>query len=480
MVQNIVKESVYTKTIKTIIAAIFSNSSVKDSIYEVAATYFQYASHIEAEKIKLEEQITQTRLKLTENSKSDKLKQALKKLENTLKNFNLKQREERNTRLLPIKNVCEDILSLCKGRDSHDSNNKFSRILGTIQLMAPTGTKAANNQNKKSKHLYRAILSLLLFEQLMKEQLITNSYIQDVQNKALDEADDEIYQNEVQIPILMTALLLDVGNHHPDAIKILKGEDGKLDEFRTLNNEERLTLLKINYRQTINYLENGIGVATYIGNNKSERALFDEHEKNKLSFILALLKRSVDPKKGIGNVIKIPQIYVSVVLSTRKNFDYKSLPRVFMLLNKGAEKGSHSQVVVNSLLKILGIFPPGFGVTYIPQNMDGVDLERFEYAIVNGIYPENPHAPILRVATKNLTFTSSGHDLVLKPENNLFYPNCRKKLEKVSSERLNEILKKLWSNFENRTDEAQFVPSCWEPHEYFSYIKNQNLWNKNR
>jgi len=480
MVQNIVKESVYTKTIKTIIAAIFSNTPLKDSIYEVATSYFEYAQHNETQQSSLEEQIVQAKKKLSENVKSEKLIQSVKILENKLKNFNLKQREERTARLLPIKKVCEDILFLCKGKDINERNNKFARILGTIQLMAPASTKAANNQNKRSKHLYRAILSLLLFEQLMKDQLITNPYIQDVENKALDEADEEIYQNEVQIPILMTALLLDVGNHHPDAIKILKGVDGKLDEFRTLNNEERLTLLKINYRQTINYLSNGIGVSTYIGNNKSERTLFDEHEHNKLSFILALLKRSVDPKKGIGNVIKIPQIYVSVVLSTRKNFEYKSLPRVFLLLNKGAEKGSYSQVVVNSLLKILGVFPPGFGITYIPQNMDGTDLDRFEYAIVNGIYPENPHSPILRIATKNLTFTSSGHDLVLKPENNLFYPGCRKKLEKVSSQRLNEILKKLWSNFENRTSEAEFVPSCWEPHEYFSYIKYQNLWNKNR
>jgi hypothetical protein len=480
MVQNIVKESVYTKTIKTIIASIFSNTPLKDSIYEVAASYFEYAQQNEAQKQSIEAQIIQAKQKLAENVKSDKLKLALKKLENRLKDFDIKQREQRTARLLPIKNVCSDILSLCKGKDSNERHNKFARLLGTIQLMAPTTIKATNNQNKRSKHLYRAILSLLLFEQLMKDQLITNAYIQDVQNKALDDADEEIYQNEVQIPILMTALLLDVGNHHPDAIKIIKGEDGKLDEFRTLNNEDRLILLKINYKQTINYLENGIGTATYIGNNKSERTLFNEHENNKLSFILALLKRSVDPKKGIGNVIKIPQIYVSVVLSTRKNFDYKSIPRVFMLLNKGAEKGSHSQVVVNSLLKILGVFPPGFGIAYIPQNMDGADLDRFEYAIVNGIYPENPHAPILRIATKNLTFTSSGHDLVLKPENNLFYASCRKKLEKVSSERLNEILKKLWSNFENRTSEAEFIPRCWEPHEYFSYIKNQNLWNKSR
>ena len=44
MVQNIVKESVYTKTIKTIIASIFSNTPLKDSIYEVAASYFECAT----------------------------------------------------------------------------------------------------------------------------------------------------------------------------------------------------------------------------------------------------------------------------------------------------------------------------------------------------------------------------------------------------------------------------------------------------
>ncbi|SFC61122.1 hypothetical protein [Pseudoalteromonas denitrificans] len=480
MVQNIVKESVYSKTIKNLIGSIFSMTSFQDSIYEVATEYFKYAQENEIKKNAIEQQIISDKQALEKDPKSSTLNHNIKISQKILKEFNLKQEEEKQSRLEKIKTICHDILNLCKGKDESDQNNKFARILGTIQLMTPTNTKAAINQNKKSKHLYRAVLSLLLFEQLMKDEQITNPYIQEIKNRALDEDDDEVYQNEVQIPVLMSALLLDVGSHHPDALEILKGKDGKLNEFRTLTNEERLSLLKISYHQTINYLTHGIGSAKYIGNSKEQRDVFNKNEKEKMSFILNLFKRSVDPKQGIGNIIKIPQIYVSVVLSTRSNFVYQSLPKVFLLLHKGAEKGSHSQVVVNSLQKILGIYPPGFGITYIPKNADGIDLDRFEYAIVSGIYPKNHHEPIVRIATKNLTFTSSGHDITVQPDNNLFYANCRKKLEKVSSERLNEILQKLWSNFENRTNEAQFVPNCWEPHEYFSYIKYQNLWNKNR
>jgi hypothetical protein len=33
------------------------------------------------------------------------------------------------------------------------------------------------------------------------------------------------------------------------------------------------------------------------------------------------------------------------------------------------------------------------------------------------------------------------------------------------------------SNFEERTS-VDLIPKCWFPDEYFSYQKNQNLWNR--
>ena len=147
------------------------------------------------------------------------------------------------------------------------------------------------------------------------------------------------------------------------------------------------------------------------------------------------------------------------------------------MLEKGVEKGVYSPVAVSALLKITGVFPQGFGVTYIPKDSDRQDLDRYEYAIVTGLYPDDPRMPVCRMVTRNLTYNVSAQGCVVSVDNNLYYPTARKKLERISEERLLEILSKLVSNFEERKSMA-LLPKCWHPDEYFSYTKNQNLWNK--
>ena len=190
-----------------------------------------------------------------------------------------------------------------------------------------------------------------------------------------------------------------------------------------------------------------------------------------------LLKNAVKPEHGIGNLLKIPQIYTSVVLSTKSSFAYDTLPKVALVLEKGVEKGVYSKVAVDALICITGVFPQGFGVTYIPKDSDRQDLDRYEYAIVTGLYPADIRQPICRMVTRNLTYNVSAQGCVISVENNLYYAPARKKLEKISEERLLEILSKLVSNFEERKN-MPLLPRCWHPDEYFSYVKNQNLWNK--
>ena len=167
-----------------------------------------------------------------------------------------------------------------------------------------------------------------------------------------------------------------------------------------------------------------------------------------------------------------------MILSTKRNFAYISIPRVFQILNKGVKKGFIDKKAVDSLLKITGIFPQGYGIAYIPQNSKGDYLDRYEFAIVNTLYPQEPYSPICRVATKNQIFIASGRDLHITPENNLYFSIARKKLIKVNPERLKEILSKLWSNFEEWQEQQDLVPKYWQPSEYFSFSKLQNLWNK--
>ena len=285
------------------------------------------------------------------------------------------------------------------------------------------------------------------------------------------------FVEQVKIPLIMAALIQDVGNYHPKAQTILVGGDGKLDVFRTLEVKQRKELLQINYRETLKYLNEGIGMPIFIGNTKAEREQFIIDEQDKLSFIKQLLKTSVNPKNTIGNILKVPQIYTSIILSTKASYNYKLLPKVFQVLNKNAEVGACAQSVVNALYKITGMFPQGFGIVYMPLGEFGDQGDCYEYAIVNRLYPEKIEQPNCRMATRKLTFIGYGQNAVIKNNSNLYFTQTAKKLATLSKDRLNEILELLSSNSQERK-ELDLLPRCWHANEFFSLKAHQNLWNK--
>ncbi|MEY8197922.1 MAG: hypothetical protein RPS47_01640 [Colwellia sp.] len=475
-----INESLSTKAIGNLVKKIDTSSPLKDSVYEEAADYFAQLPELEKTLATLHQDLTAAQQALSASSKAENVKKLKYRIELNLKkikSFESKQNEERLARLHKLKSVCDEILSLCIGKNRDDTNKKFAKLLGTLSLRTPQGINLALLYNRQSSHLYQAVLSLKLLDQLLEDKQMGNEYIM---KRALADDTEEIspFRLEVQIPLLMISLLHNVGVCHPIAQQVLKGKSGDKDEFRVLNTDERLVLLKCNYQQTLNYLKDGLGLDKYIGGSKAERAIFNQKEEDKLTFICFLLKSAINPKQGIGNLIKVPQIYTSIVLSTKQNFTYSSISKGFQILNKGVDKGIISKQIVESLLKITGVFPQGYGVTYIPKSSEGYDLDRYEFAIVNTLYPQNPYSPICRIATKNLVFNSSGTDICIEPGNNLYFPDARKKLMKVSPERLKEILRHLWSNFENRQEQHDLIPKYWHPYEYFSFAKQQNMWNK--
>ena len=468
------------KAITTLCSRINSRSAKQDSLYEEAAGYFSRQEAGDGAAAGLRQNLETARRNLGNNTKAAshaRLDARVASCQRLLDDHQLAEDELRLARLAKLKKLCGDILDLCEGRDRDEANTKVAKLLGTLLLGAPSEIKAVLPYNQRSKHLYQAVLSLKLLEQMAADGLITNPYILE----RLPQGDPEreaAYRDEVQIPLLMTALLQDVGMYHPTARQILKGEQGDLNEFRVLENEERIAFLKIMYHQTYRYLVYGIGQDRFVGNTRQEQAAFEQRERDKLAFIQSLLKSSLQPGQGVGNLLKVPQIYTSVVMSTKPNFTYLSLPKAFMLLNKGAERGGHSQAVVDCLLKITGIFPQGFGVTYIPKDSERYDQDRYEYAIVNTLYPKEPHRPTCRTVTRNLVFASHGVNNSISPENNLYYSSTRKKLEKISAARLEEIMEKLWNNHQQRKDELALVPAYWHTYDYFSNTRNQNLWTR--
>lgn len=488
MLHGKIDDSIFTKAVTALVKRIHDQTHVKDSLYEQAAIYFQEQTEVEKKLEFAEGQLNEAQDELdktTDAKARKKLAHQKEKAENLVKSLKREQEVKRAARYQSAVKICDEILDLLGETGGQETNLNAAKMLGTLQLMSPIEGKNVAAVNQRSKHLYKTVLCLKLLDDLLKQKQITNNYVLQkyqehlVWARSKDPAKPEFspFRTDIQIPLIIASLFQDVGHYHPEAQLILKGPKGDLDEFRALNKEERSALLKISYQHALRYTTFGIGIATYKGNSKEERKAFYAEEQEKLKFSRVLLKSAINPESGIGNLLKVPQVYCSVILSTKSNYNYEALPRVKLVMDKGAEVGAYNKAVSDTLIKMTGVFPQGYGITYIPQDSDRQDLDRYEYALVIGLYPEDIEEPVCRIATRNLAFNAFGVNLIIGKNNNLYFSGARKKLERVSEERLEEILRKLWSNYEQRKH-LDLIPKCWYPSEYFSYARFQNLWNK--
>jgi hypothetical protein len=476
-------ESIYTKAVTTLVKLIQSTTPIKDSLFEQAQLYFESSDDDKKTRLTLQHEVKsiENSLSAADEKTKAKMDKQLDAAQQTLKKERARQQEERTLRYQRVMDVCAKLLLLAEADSWQETQVNSAKLLGTLQLLSPgEGAKLAQ-QNQRLKPAYKGVIALRLLDKLLMEEQINNQYINEryQQKTRYPEIENELtlFQRDVAIPVLIAALFQDIGLLHPRAQLILKGEDGSQDEFRVLGKEDRLALLKINHEQTLDYITHGLGMEQYVGNSKEERAEFERNEKERLNFTRTLIIDALKPKFGVGNLIKIPQIYASVIFSSKQSYNFLDLPKAGLVIAKAAEGGSVSKVAADSLLSIVGHFPQGYGITYIPKDDDKQDMDRYEYAIVTELNPEDPYVPRCRVATRNLTFISSGQTISVKTESNLYFPAAKKKLEKINPARLEEILRKLVSNFEERR-ELELIPSYWNPYGFFCYKKLQNLWKK--
>ena len=442
-----------TRQVQTLLGKAYGRSILNDSLLERAISYFEHHEFVASDASVSPESI------------------ALHKLEQT----------ERHSHLLGL---CHEIIDLAEGESYEETNLKSAKLLGTIQLISPTEGKKTAANNEQCKAIYKSVLCLRLLDKLLLNNAISDSFILSVLNEFegkpyadFGPAEQIRFTEQVKIPLVMAALLQDIGHNHAHAQAILVGENGDQDPHRTLDVADRKKLLQINHKQTLSYITNGLGIPTYVGNSKAERDQFVIDEQLKHQFIKKLIKSSFKAQQGVGNLLKVPQIYVSIILSTKDNYNYKVLPKVYQVLNKNAELGTCSQKVVDTLYQITGMFPQGYGVIYMPEDELGQLGDCYEYAIVNRLNPTDPEEPLCRIATRKLAFISHGHNIEIKKQNNLYFPHMAKKIAKLSKERLNEILELLSSNYKER-QELDLLPRCWHANEFFSVKENQKLWNK--
>ncbi|WP_414827884.1 hypothetical protein [Alteromonas sp. H39] len=466
----------YTQQVKQLIEQVYPKDSGLGSVYEDARHYFTLTPDLQAHIAELQE-----KLDVAEKaSKTDGLVAQLKK---KLKLAKAKLDNERLERIDRLESIALKLIALTEDESYEETQLLSSKFLGTVMLLTrgPEGNFAKVHQRLKP--LYKAVLALRLTDKIIEGSLIQDPYLAEMKDAMLrfkgNRHWQERWQTEIAIPIISCAVLQDIGLQSTEAREILVGPENDLDEFRVLENEPRKALLKINYSRTMDYLKNGLGIPGYVGNDREERARFIHRHKAINHFTQNVMKDAFISKTGLGEIIKIPQIYVSIVLSTKPDYSRKTLPKGYMLIEQLAKKGALNDKLAEAFIKIVGYFPLGFGITYIPQNEKGIDREQYECAIVTRLNPKSPAEPVCRPVTRNLTYISFGNDEVIKKSTNLFFPANRKKLMRIGRERLIEIMSQLSDNF---TPDAidDLVPSFWEPSDYFSFKKNQNLWNKAR
>ncbi len=477
-------KAAYAKVVQRLIERIYHNSALQDSIYEQAVSWFAGQEQRQQQLANAQQQLFLFENRQQQSSKANQaaITRNLRLAEAQQKTLEEEIEENNFLRFQALQQLCRDILSLCQGDTFTETNSYSAKMLGTIQLICPTRGKNIQKENQKARHLYKAILSIRYLDRLVLDGLIDNPFIIDrfQQSKHLQYHDDteyHPYRDDVHVPVLMAAILQDIGRSHPSCLAILKGPEGTFDEFRELDAQERITYLQANYNATLSYVQEALGTGRYMGRDKEERDRFLQTEIEKRELIIALIKQAARPTSELGNILKIPQIYTSMILSTKLVYNYEDLPKAALALEKSAEQGKLDQHAVVAFLRIVGMFPQGYGVPYIPKDSDGHDMERYEYAIVTGLYPPELKKPICRIVTYSLTYQASARGCVISAENNLYFPQARRKLEFIPEERLLEIMRKLVYNFEERMS-SPLLPRCWHPDEYFINQKNQNLWNK--
>jgi hypothetical protein len=273
-------ESTYTKSANNLVRHIQNNTPIKDSLFEQAQLYFETSDKDKQTCFELQRRIKSIEdlLQAANNKTKSIINKNLEAAQLLLKKEQTRQQKIRTPRYKKVKTLCTLLLSLTEADNWQKTQVYSAKLLGTLQLLSPgEGAKTAH-QNQRFKPAYKGVIALRLLDKLLKENKIDIKYINERYQKKLRYPELKsgltLFQSDVAIPVLIASIFQDVGLMHPKAQKILTGEEGTLDEFRVLDKLERLALLKINHKQTLDFITNGLGMEQYIGNSKKERTDF--------------------------------------------------------------------------------------------------------------------------------------------------------------------------------------------------------------
>lgn len=383
--------------------------------------------------------------------------------------------KQRLTRWQSLQQLAEGLLQLSEGNQPSETLTLSARLLGAL-LITATGKKNKTSLLEYAyKPCYRALLTLRLLDDLLEHKVLKEPQWQQWYAERNPAAPDQCpYRQQLQLPIVMACIIQHCGQLNLDAQKILSQRETGSKTDRALSQEERARFLAFSQQGSIDFLQSGLGDIPYRGNHREQRALHQQQHQALLTLLLRFINAT--PETVVGSLFKVPQAYASVVLPGRNRYNYDALPRAALLLREAVKRAEYHGALVDRLFRMLGLFPQGYGVVYTPLGDDGQPQLKYEFAIVNSLYPDKPEHPGCRVVSRNQQYRNTGYNINLSAELNLYFKPARDRLKALPEKRLKALLNALYQD-----GEAQYanklLPHCWQPDTFFSVPENQNLWH---
>jgi hypothetical protein len=319
--------------------------------------------------------------------------------------------------------------------DLLDNHHMFSQFLGSMSLSTPLSEEKARCAiNEKNKPVFIAALTVLLFDEIRQSKGFTSGYVADniseifsgvnqpLINKKLAELPNDTkmrYREELLKPIAKAAVLQSIGSYSTEAAEVYQG-----DRFKPFQQPERDRLISIINQKSVDYLKQGIGIPSRPFNTKDDKQNFQEYEATKLQFILKLVENKNENHNELSDLLRIPVVYSSFILSTKEEFSYQQSYDAYNIIEQGVSDKVYSEKFGQLFLSIVGKFPIGSGLLFISK-ING----QIERAMVSGIYPEDPYEPICKQITKGQVQAMTQSEIIISQATNIYFKAARKASE---------------------------------------------------
>ncbi|GEM_PF-1852528 len=324
--------------------------------------------------------------------------------------------------------------------DLLDGQKIFSQFLGTIALSVPSPEeKVRHVRNEKNKPIFITALAIALFEEVRTKldasnihpyltkkmgQIFHDSHQYNLMIDKSEENDKQhimplevkiAYREEILKPLAKACLLQSIGSHSPEVDELF----GR-DRYRMLSQDERAELLRLNFEKTTDFIKIGIGIPATRFDTREERAEFIQQEAEKIQFILDIQKRLSQTQDNLGDLLRIPMVYTSIILSTKPEFDYNQIYTAYDTLAQGAENNVYHPDYTQVFNQMVGRFPLGSGIYFIQQ-----ETGQIEKSIVSSLYPQSPNEPICKQITRRQLIFLSQTEVVISQSSNLYFDTSR-------------------------------------------------------